>query len=145
MIIRIPRLPAVPKYVSKFDLKWLSDHSKHLRKLSYSKVNFKDKSPEVPFHKITSSYSYFEFLRQFSLVCKKAKYCWALSTNFLFLLSWYFFLIMFCFLLNWRKNSNCFKIAVWRSGSMKRNFRGFIFNFQNLWCIGMHVTLRGHS
>ena len=34
---------------------------------------------------------------------------------------------MFCFLLNWRKNSNYFKIAVWRSDSMKWNFGGFIF------------------
>ena len=34
---------------------------------------------------------------------------------------------MFCFLLNWRKNSNYFKIAVWRNDSMKRNFRGFMF------------------
>jgi hypothetical protein len=72
-------------------------------------LNGKDKSPEVPFHKITSSYSYFEFLRQFSLVCKKAKHCWALSTNFLFLFRGYFFLIMFFFLLNWRKNSNSSK------------------------------------
>ena len=63
----------------------------------------------------------------FGLMCKKAKHCWALSTNFLFLFSWYFFLIMFCFLLNWRKNSNYFKIAVWQSDSTKRNFRGFIF------------------
>jgi hypothetical protein len=33
------------------------------------KISVKDKSPEVPFHRITSSYSYFEefeFLRQFS-------------------------------------------------------------------------------
>ena len=29
--------------------------------------------------------------------------------------------------MNWRKNSNYFKIAVWRSDSMKRHFRGFIF------------------
>ena len=35
---------------------------------------------------------------------------------------------MFCFLLNWRKNSNYFKIAVWQSDSMKRNFMGFTFN-----------------
>ena len=48
----------------------------------------------------------------FGLMCKKAKYCWDLSTNFLFLFSWSFFLIMVCFLLNWRKNSNHFKIAV---------------------------------
>jgi hypothetical protein len=34
-----------------------------------NEIRSKDKSPEVPFHKITSSYSYFEefeFLRQFS-------------------------------------------------------------------------------
>ena len=36
------------------------------------------------------------------------------------------FLIMFCFLLNWCKNSNYFKIAVWQSDSMKRNFWEFI-------------------
>ena len=63
----------------------------------------------------------------FGLMRKKAKHCWALSTNFLFLFSWYFFLIMFCFLLNWRKNSNYFKIAVWWSDSMKGKFRGFTF------------------
>ena len=34
---------------------------------------------------------------------------------------------MFCFLLNWRKNSNDFKIPVWRSDSIKRNFGGFAF------------------
>ena len=45
----------------------------------------------------------------FGLICKKAKHCWALSTNFLILFSWQFFLIMFCFLLNWRKNSNYLK------------------------------------
>ena len=38
----------------------------------------------------------------FGWMCKKAKHCWALSTNFLFLFS----LIMFCFPLNWHKNSN---------------------------------------
>ena len=48
----------------------------------------------------------------FGLMCKKTKHCWALSTNFLILFSWQFFLIMFCFLLNWRKNSNYFKVAV---------------------------------
>ena len=37
------------------------------------------------------------------------------------------FLIMFCFLLNWCKNSIFFKIAVWQSVSMKRNYRGFTF------------------
>ena len=61
-------------------------------------------------------------------MCKKAKYCWALSTNFSFLFSWYFFLIMFCFLLNWPKKFKFFKIAVWRIDFMKRNFRRFIFN-----------------
>ena len=45
----------------------------------------------------------------FSLMCKKAKHCWALSTNFSFLFSWHFLLIMFCFLLNWSKNSNSSK------------------------------------
>ena len=40
------------------------------------------------------------------LMCKKAKHCWALSTNFLFLFSRQFFQIIFCFLLNWHKNSN---------------------------------------
>ena len=65
----------------------------------------------------------------FGLMYKKAKHCCALSTNFLFLFCWYFFLIMFCFLLNWRKNSNYFKIAVWRSDSTKGNFKGFIFTF----------------
>ena len=34
---------------------------------------------------------------------------------------------MFCFLLNWCKNSIFFKIAVWQSVSMKRNYRGFTF------------------
>ena len=70
----------------------------------------------------------------FGLICKKAKHCWALSTNFSFQFSWYFFLIMFCFMLNWRKTSNYFKIAEWRSDSMKRNFGGFIFklNLRNL-------------
>ena len=63
----------------------------------------------------------------FCLIYKKAKHCWALSANVFFLFSRYFFLIMFCFLLNWRKNSNCFKIAEWQSDSMKRNFKGFIF------------------
>ena len=81
----------------------------------YSKLLLRfieDKSPEVPFHRITSSYSYFEefeFLHQFSLMCKKAKHCWALPTNFLFLFRWYFSLIMFCFLLNRLKNSNSSK------------------------------------
>ena len=32
---------------------------------------------------------------------------------------------MFFFFLNWRKNSNFFKISVWQSDSMKRNYRGF--------------------
>ena len=63
----------------------------------------------------------------FGLIFKKAKHCWTLLTNFSFLFSWYFFLIMFCFLLNWRKNSNYFKIAVWWSNSMKQNFREFTF------------------
>ena len=46
----------------------------------------------------------------FGLMCKKAKHCWAfLSTNFSFLLSWYFFLIIICFLLYWRKNSKSSK------------------------------------
>ena len=35
---------------------------------------------------------------------------------------------MFRFLLNWRKPSTYFKIAVWQSDSMKRNFGGFTFN-----------------
>ena len=48
--------------------------------------------------------------------------------DFSFQFSWSFFLIMFCFLLNWRKNSNYFKIAKWQSDSMKRNFWGFTFN-----------------
>jgi hypothetical protein len=45
----------------------------------------------------------------FGLMCKKAEYFWALSRNFSFLFSWYFFLIMFCFLLNLRKISNSSK------------------------------------
>ena len=66
----------------------------------------------------------------FGLMYEKAKHCWALSTNILFLFSWYFFLIKFCFLMNWHKYSNYFKIdyfkiAVWQSDSMKRNFGGF--------------------
>ena len=75
------------------------------------------------------------------LMYEKAKHCWALSTNFLFLFSWYFFLIIFCFLLNWRKNSNYFKIAVWRSDSMKRNFRGFIFTKNLLWGFPMAALM----
>ena len=51
----------------------------------------------------------------FGLMGKEAKHCWVFSTNFSFLFSWFFFLIMFCFLLNWRKKSNYFKIAVWRA------------------------------
>ena len=64
----------------------------------------------------------------FGLMCKKAKHCRALSTNFYFLFSWLSFLIMFCFLLNWRKNSNYFKIAVWRSDSTE--LRG-IYLYEN--------------
>ena len=42
--------------------------------VSITNITFhKDKSPKVPFHRITLSYSYFEFLRQFSLMCKKGK------------------------------------------------------------------------
>ena len=71
-----------------------------------------------PFHFIMKNYLYkslMTWLPRFSnhffqrLMYKKAKHCLALSTNFLFLFSWYFFLIMFCFLLNWRKNSNSSK------------------------------------
>ena len=39
---------------------------------------------------------------------------------------------MFCFVLNWRKNSNYFKIAVWQSDSLKRNFRRFTFKTQQV-------------
>ena len=48
---------------------------------------------------------------------------------------------MFCFLLNWRKNSNYFKIAVWWSDSMKRNFGGFTFNLHLLTCMQASQTL----
>ena len=37
---------------------------------------------------------------------------------------------MFCFLLNWYKNSNFFKIAVWPSDSMKPNVRAFTFKIR---------------
>ena len=37
------------------------------------------------------------------------------------------FFIIFCFLLNWGKNWHYFRIAVWQSDSMKRNFEGFTF------------------
>ena len=67
-----------------------------------------------------------------------------MSTNFSFLFSWWFFLIMFCFLLNCRKNSNYFKIAVWRSESMKRNFGGFTFTncrrSRRIWWIPQLLT-----
>ena len=43
-----------------------------------------------------------------------------------------FGLIMFYFLLNWRKNSNYSKIAGWQSDFMKRNFRGFTFKYETL-------------
>ena len=67
-----------------------------------------------------------------------------MSTNISFLFSWWFFLIMFCFLLNCRKNSNYFKIAVWRSESMKRNFGGFTFTncrrSRRIWWIPQLLT-----
>ena len=45
----------------------------------------------------------------FGLMCKKAKNCWPLSTNFSVQLI--FFLVIICFLLNWRKNSNYFNMV----------------------------------
>ena len=36
-------------------------------------------------------------------------------------------LLLGYFLLNWCKNSNCFRIAVWQSNSMNWNFRGFMY------------------
>ena len=80
----------------------------------------------------------------FDLIYKKAKHCWTLTINFLFPFSWYFFLIMFCFLLNWQENSNYFKIAVWLSDSIKRNFRGLIFtttNYKKQYCLGHIISL----
>ena len=65
----------------------------------------------------------------FGSMGKKAKHCWASSTNFSVQFSWQFFLIVVCFLLNWCRNSNFFKIAVWQSDSMKWNYRGFTFNW----------------
>ena len=69
----------------------------------------------------------------FGLMYKKAKHCWGLSTNFLFLISWYLFLIMFCFLLNWRKNSNYFNIAVWQSESNVVVFNLNLFAYPNFY------------
>ena len=44
-------------------------------------------------------------------------------------------------LLNWRKNSNFFKLAVLRSDSMKRNYEGLIFNLP----LALAVLTRTHA
>jgi hypothetical protein len=52
--------------------------------ISVNLLVFKDKSPEVPFHRITSSYSYFEefeFLRQFSKKQNMIKKKYQLNRN----------------------------------------------------------------
>ena len=41
---------------------------------SYGGLFFKDKSPEVPFHRITSSYSYFEEFEFFAPIHQEAKH-----------------------------------------------------------------------
>ena len=71
-------------------------------------TTFKDKSPEVPFHRITKSYSYFEefeFLRQFSKKQNMIKKKYQLNRNKKFVDKAQ---QCFAFLhtkVNWRKNS----------------------------------------
>ena len=63
----------------------------------------------------------------FGLMCKKAKHCWALSTN----------LVMFCFLLNVPKNSNSSKylydkVILWKGTSGDLSYvicMYYLFNF----------------
>ena len=55
-----------------------------VRKYQFLLIFSKDKSPEVPFHRITSSYSYFEefeFLRQFSKKQNTIKKKYQLNRN----------------------------------------------------------------
>ena len=55
-----------------------------VRKYQFLLIFSKDKSPEVPFHRITSSYSYFEefeFLPQFSMKQNMTKKKFQLNRN----------------------------------------------------------------
>ena len=72
----------------------------------------------------------------FGLMCKKAKHCWALSSNFSVQLIFFDHVLLLAELT--QKFKLYFKIALWQSDSMKRNFRGFIFTYNtNLhWKIG---------
>ena len=68
----------------------------------------------------------------------KAKHCRVLSTNFLLSVQYKTDtkqnMVFSLALLNWRKNSNFFMIAVWGSDSMKQNYRGLTFKRpHNFW------------
>ena len=67
----------------------------------------------------------------FGLMCKRVKHCSVLSTNFLFGSTdpkRNIIMKNYVALLNWHKNSNFFKIAVWRIDSMKWNYMDFTYN-----------------
>ena len=67
--------------------------------------------------------STFEFERQNIAGCCKQTFCVQFSSK-----AKHDFFSFLSGLLNGRKNSNFFKIAVWGSDSMKRNYRGFTIN-----------------
>ena len=64
----------------------------------------------------------------FGLMCKKEKHCWAFSANFSVQFSWLFFPDHVLLLAELAQKFKLFKIAVWRSDSMKRNLGGFTFH-----------------
>ena len=73
-----------------------------------STIADKDKSPEVPFHRITLSYSHleeFEFLRQFSKKQNLTKKKYQLKSNEKFVDKAQQCFALLHIKLNWRKNS----------------------------------------